>query len=148
MARKLRIAASVLFCVLSVLLVVLWARSYWRNDRILIPLTSGSPLGVELVCGRAVFSSIPELPNEFHWRVIEIDEHFGNGNPISNPALKWHRIDESVGLTLPYRFLFAVSAILTIVTAFELPDALNAWKCTGIRVTVAAAFIMIAWMAS
>lgn len=47
--RRLRIAVSVVFGVLTLLLVVLWVRSYWRSDVVYCPV--GRQVIVNSLCG-------------------------------------------------------------------------------------------------
>jgi hypothetical protein len=51
--RKLRIAWSVVFGVLCLLLIVLWVRSYWRADRCLVKISSTRMLDASSCWGEA-----------------------------------------------------------------------------------------------
>jgi len=53
--RKLRIAWSVLFAIVCLLLIVLWVRSYWRIEAIM-----GRMLNLSSLHGRIVFDKVPQ----------------------------------------------------------------------------------------
>ena len=151
MTRRLRIAVSVFFAVFCVALVMLWVRSFWRNDRMLIPTPFNRPVCVESVQGQTIFSKTPDWahsPNSFHWIVVVIDKDFGNGAPIKEPTFEWYSVDGLTGLMVPYRFLLAVSGIIAIVMAYPLPEHFSRRKRVVMRMLVAATFVAIAWIAS
>jgi hypothetical protein len=52
--RKLRIAFSFICGIACVLLLVLWARSYWKGDGVSWPITSLMHAGLESVTGRCI----------------------------------------------------------------------------------------------
>lgn len=152
MTRRFRISVSVLFAVLAVLLCVFWVRSFWRNDRILIPIPGDHPLSVESVYGKIgfsiFFSKRPVLPNEFHWFVVVIDDDFGNGKPIETPRLEWYSLHGLTGLFVPYRLLVAVCGIFAIVTAYPFPDRYSLRTRLIARAIAALILVFVVWLAA
>jgi hypothetical protein len=60
--RKLRIALSVVFSVLCLLLIALWVRSYWRHDALWHTSTSNAVHGVASSSGTILFQQIHATP--------------------------------------------------------------------------------------
>ena len=73
--RKLRIAWSVGWGVVAVLLCVLWLRSYWRQDRIEGPWFNSSQFHVWSVRGELIYRSDTQ-PG--HWEFQTIPREEGN----------------------------------------------------------------------
>ena len=114
MKRRLRIAVSVFFGVLTVLVCVLWVRSYWRVDMLVIPTTDNDPLLVE--SGRGTLECyLSGRPNEFRWLVFEIDKSFEGYQRDRKQALQQY---SQYGLTrwrVHYRLPVVIGVTLAIL---------------------------------
>src|SRR4051794_30867623 len=78
--RKLRIAWSVFWGLACVLLIVLWVRSYWHGEGLLIPLRNYDGMRLASFRGRIGFEPDPR-PTRWEWRI----------EPATAPNFDWDR---------------------------------------------------------
>jgi hypothetical protein len=113
--RKLRIAWSVFWGLVAVLLVVLWVRSYWWCDG--ITCSRNCPIGgAYSVEGRIRFNRIESLSTEkMSWDVsaMQITSAFSEFEDI--PMFSWVDTGPYRELSAPHWFLAAAFGVLGIV---------------------------------
>jgi hypothetical protein len=108
MIRRLRIAASVFFAVLAVLLCVLWVRSYFIRDVISYADNSGNLVGLSLSYGSIdVMRSSPYGMSDLGW---EYYSHSVNDNKDS-----WELEKMATRLVLPFWPIIVVAASGTCI---------------------------------
>ena len=84
--RRLRIAASVFFALMTVALCVLWVRSYWRSDVVARSVAGGSYMEIKSICGgiRASRQSAGhDLPSFWGYRSSVLGERYWPSTRIS-----------------------------------------------------------------
>jgi hypothetical protein len=122
--RKLRIAWSAVWTLACVLMVLLWARSYWRYDRVAkfernqmaTSLDSGSAI---ITFARLDYSKISPVPMEpYDWR-WEGNQPITEDSPeITGPSFQWSRERVGSAVSFPHWFpaieFAALAAILWI----------------------------------
>jgi hypothetical protein len=71
--RKLRIVWSVAWGIAAVLLIALWARSYWWADRLYVPLTERNAILIGSMSGQVVIGP-SRIGSSQAWRSEKYDE--------------------------------------------------------------------------
>src|SRR5262245_6242240 len=110
MRRRLKIAWTVFFAVLTVALCVLWVRSYWKADCVARFDATQVRTALESYSGRIVFSQIdyskispvPMTTHDWRWegnRTIAMDEPAPTG-----PSLYWSAEQMGLAVGLPHWF--------------------------------------------
>ncbi len=142
--RKLRIAWSVFWGVVAVLLVVLWVRSYWQSDSLshynspINGITSGSERGV------VYLSQTPDIAHKttprWEWRNYEIDYSIPQPFPFEFNLLP-------ASIAAPHWF---VALLLSIVGAVPwLPLKRFSLRTLLIAMTLVALVLgLIVWVSS
>ena len=124
--RKLRIAWSVGWGLLDVLLIALWVRSYWWSDRILSGETWATTY-VESYVGRNTFgryhsdlARLPSSEDNEEWYIINTTP-VKAFDPDSDPAFEfyWRGVDSGIRVTIPSWLLVLFSGILAAVPWFR-----------------------------
>jgi hypothetical protein len=148
--RKLRIAWSVVWGVVAVLLVVLWVRSYWRTD------TCAFPIGVSVQIisssrGELGIGSLtsPSPPGTFPWNVTS-DKADGKrlwAGMKDSPPLSWFGIryqQFSPAMTL-FAVTYWLPVLITVIFAYAPWIRQHRWRFTLrtllIATTLAAIFL-------
>jgi hypothetical protein len=72
--RKLRIAWSVAWGIVAVLLVALWVRSCWKSDDLYIPLLGSWSIGVGSGPGSCGMGFSTGSIGNFHWSTTDVDQ--------------------------------------------------------------------------
>jgi hypothetical protein len=71
--RKLRIAWSVAWGLVVVLLLVLWVRSYWDKDTLILSRPGStiflSSVRGQIACSHTTFSDMPDVATDYRWEV-------------------------------------------------------------------------------
>lgn len=118
--KKTRIAASVFFGILSLLMIGLWVRSYWSSFFVVAPLPHPfgssvyeSSLGSLTCCityGQYMLNGNDESYWGIHWNTLAyVDPNLPlNKRPFS--LIRWQR-NNWYGIVLPYWFLVAMAAL-------------------------------------
>jgi hypothetical protein len=106
--RKLRIAWSVGWGLASVLLIVLWVRSYWLRDAINCPIPGGLDLGS--MCGRISVSHYLDSPEDSRWARNWSWSSFQvkSTPPELRAAPSWHYGSSRFGTYITFPIWFAV----------------------------------------
>jgi hypothetical protein len=108
--RKLRIAWSAIWCILCLLLIALWVRSYWVHDvlRGKCPVAAG--FHCDLTCGVIsfdVFTSNQTI--EWTWNT---------GPPMTSHYKWWFRkYDTWYHVAVPHGFLVLIAGSIALTTA-------------------------------
>lgn len=71
MARRFRIVVSLFFVVLTVGLCVLWLRSYWRTDVLVIPTDQSGTLSIGSLCGTFALLNASSDNESLTWQSSE-----------------------------------------------------------------------------
>ncbi len=122
MTRRLRIAVSVFFAMLPVLVCVLWVRSYWRSDQVDFPITGHHGVSItsvrgQMSCwrwnggGRIQFWS--QTTEEWLGHPPVVNEYF------DFPPHQGLRINGGT-LWIPHAFVVFLFAVLAILPCFQL----------------------------
>jgi hypothetical protein len=127
MKRRLRIAVSVFFAVAAVLLCVLWVRSYWWRDRIVIPLTAARTLRVDSDHGKFQFETYGKGMGEWYLSLTaiahtEISAAWKSftSSPEPQDRQQWRWEETHTGrffVYVPHWFLVLLTASIAIITA-------------------------------
>jgi hypothetical protein len=145
--RKLRIAWSVVWAVAAVLLIVLWVRSYWRDDFVSNLDTSLFATFIGSHCGELYYSqsdwSRDALPSNSHgWRYQSIPQSapykkLWQSSMKANGILRlgiahWVLILLAVPLTaIPWlRWRFSLRTLLIATTFVAVVLGLAVWAAT------------------
>lgn len=121
MPRKLRIAVSVFFGVLTLTLCILWVRSYWWWDSVYVGVTDHSFAVLESVKGRCnagIAFVKPTHPFELSVQELGVtqDPEWEVGKSIL--GFEWWSSAggfESAGMLIPHWFLVAVTATCSAI---------------------------------
>jgi hypothetical protein len=141
MRRRLRIAISVCFAVLTVLLCVLWVRSYWCRDHVQGPWFRSSTVNFWSSTGQLTVGTVRKL--SWNWRVTTIkypDDWIAEpkrwgwaGNALGTTLFFPHWIlpltFAVVGITLwiPWSNRFSLRTLLIATTLLAVVLGLIAW---------------------
>jgi hypothetical protein len=139
--RKLRIAWSVVWGLLAVLLCVLWVRSYWHSDFVTSDknpvnrlITVGSRFGTTIL----VLGYFPMDSGQSHWRYStgparEIDKLFkwtsdDGGLVVQVPHFILAAISLAIGYAPWLRYHFSLRTLLIATTLIALVLGLIVWS--------------------
>lgn len=124
MPRKLRIAASVFFGLLTITLCLLWVRSYWRIDAVNGHGPGGRGFLAQSTTGRFVVV-VFNVPVDWRWRVFPIPQDWRpkniNGQPGLLPAWGFYPRPGSGDWTVVFPFWFPVVSLASMVAALWFP---------------------------
>jgi hypothetical protein len=125
MVRRLRIAVSVFFAVLTVLLCVLWVRSYWYMDRLHGPISQTRAIECLSVNGHMLFA-ITKLVipvQRLNWSLESIDSRDGAAQSESQDTIMGFVYGEIDYWTIwgPHWFLTMIAATLAAALWFRVP---------------------------
>ena len=119
MTRRVRIAVSVFFAVLTVLLCVLWVRSYWTRDHFRWHVTTGRALSVS---SRGGIVGVVTWTEDLDGVTSLVDSGPVAGSPprrqMSNPLrFELLRSQEfgSLGVVVPYWFPIFITAVCVAI---------------------------------
>jgi hypothetical protein len=146
MARKLRIAVSVFFAVLTVALCVLWVRSYWQSDtvgmqceaKVLYDVTSSQGfIHLTRLCNTT--PDEPDWPYYVHVEFAELPDGWreprswdlsrdSDGNTwLSAPHWFWALVTASLGISTLTRISFSLRTLLIATTLVAVLLGLEVW---------------------
>ncbi|MGE3241377.1 MAG: hypothetical protein AB7G28_07850 [Pirellulales bacterium] len=118
MARKLRIAASVFFAVLTVALCVLWVRSYRQGSSICWANRNNSSYGCVSVAGEMRFSSA-QWPFQGRivpgWTLASVDLEHETPALQFGPRFEFRSKTHIDVLILPHWFMVAVTTTISAI---------------------------------
>jgi hypothetical protein len=148
--RKLRIAWSV-FCGLAcVLLVALWVRSYYLDDKITLPVSSSDNLHVLLLRGKIVLTVQENAPFDGRWSWNEHDVASYSRDlssfDASVPAWRLNRGNASIGYVLPYYCPVLLSVFLAAAPWMRLSKRFTTRTLLIATTLVAVALGFMVWL--
>jgi hypothetical protein len=119
--RKLRIAWSVVWGILCLLLVVLWVRSYWWVEALYLPVPRYRAVGVGIIPGSLAFDiALSETP----WRTVHIpaDDWLDERDPPSSRFWGFFEVQAKTAVVVPFWFLLVtIASVGTIPWLRQLP---------------------------
>src|SRR5262245_6814089 len=113
--RKLRIAWSVVWGIVAVLLVLLWVRSYWKWDMLEVPVSNGG-LAIFNSCQGTVLVTLFHSTNSAlrfrsEWTSLAVI-----GKPDGFLGFAAKRFGTRYSIAVPHWFLISAVAMLTTAT--------------------------------
>ena len=117
MRRRLKIAWSVFFAVLTVALCVLWVRSYWRIDHILWNCPK-SCFGTSIYPGEVTLEHVDDrVLMPMGWSHVAFpnssEDTTEDGEPTTTFGFAWRTNDVSITVYIPFWFLTLTCAAFT-----------------------------------
>jgi hypothetical protein len=124
MPRKLRIAVSAFFGVLALLLVVMWVRSYWKWDALMVVLPN-QRIGVGSIRGTVGIGIGAKLPTQSNPTFAEL-----TSGPIT---VEMRQYAESI-TTFGFGYRAPSSSRTVIIPMWVLLSSClgTAWACSGL----------------
>jgi hypothetical protein len=146
--RKLRIAWSVFFGILCLLLIALWVRSYWWVDNITCPtqrlVVLRSMIGTMSVNAYPQWLSKPG-PSAREWERTSTKVTLLPRHPTPIEQWAFHHDQNNLFITWPYWFVVVLIAVLTGVPWIRWPKQFSL-RTLLIAATVIAAVLGLAVM--
>lgn len=111
MDRKLRIAASTFFALLTIAICVLWARSYWQFNIVLWRLQDGAPYQVTSAAGQLIIFRFQPSPSIF-WPTFHV---ISTTESMHGPKCRYGATN--FGSIVSINFPYVVPTSLLLLTA-------------------------------
>jgi hypothetical protein len=131
-SRISRFAAPLLLAVFCLAAGLLWARSYWRVDKVRAQILPRFAIEVQLTPGRITFfatrSNVELSFRDSNWYSWPIDTYYADYIPPPSHVLFGEFGFYNRGVTIPAWFLLAVAAGLNLVV-----HAPRAWRKAAVR---------------
>jgi hypothetical protein len=118
MKRRLRIAVSVFFALMAVVLCGLWVRSYSQYEMLVVPVGSEVDYDITSDRGTVYLRRLTNVPNEWDWPYYVNYNEFVQGRDDRTVSESWDLDWDSDGnawLTTPYWFWVLATATVSIL---------------------------------
>jgi hypothetical protein len=151
--RKLRIAWSVAWGLLAVLLVALWVRSCWTIDNVRMPLRASWTLYFGSSSGEFAVRVRTQVPYTFIWRTYDVDAVHQSTRP---EVIKFYTkvlgrfsyvYDAGPALVAPDWFLIGVALALSSAPSFRMPKRFSLRTLLVATTLIAVGLGAIVWRA-
>jgi hypothetical protein len=150
MKRRLRIAVSVFFALVAVAFALLWVRSYWHGDGIIIPIIGTKALafgsaagGLNTFYGATTYSgSGPVAPQ---WRLTDMPITPKLATELDNRSVFY--FDASLGwfIGYPHWLVIVVATSISLAAGLRIPNQFSLRTMLIATTLVAVALALAVW---